>query len=246
VLGRYVLLNNCKHDLVFTQYKDGIKVLLPEKKHFKESFDSFYAKNSLSQLMSHPFNFYFNDHESRLLTYNDETAKQMRFCSLSDGIGKTMFDISPADNAHNIVRTDREVIRSQIQKIVDDEVFFFKKNSKIKQSYLSIKMPFYDKDDQLCGLFGCSVNLEQHSSAAFLSFILESGIVRKQKNSPKNLTIMQKKCSEFLLKGLTAKAIGCELNISTRTVETHINKIKDKFSCRNKTELILKLNNFSL
>ena len=242
-------LNTCVQDLVFTRYNQGIKVFLPEKKRLKNMPDSFYAKYSLSELMNNKFNFYFNDHESRLLALNDETAKNMGFYSLSDGIGKTMHDVSPSDNALSVLKTDREVISSQMQMIVDDLVIR-KDDPEIKQSYISIKMPFYDDANQLRGLFGCSAHLNQHSPANFLSFILNSGLLSSEKHQPielemnqPNLTKMQRACASLLSKGYTAKAIGNQLNISARTVEAHINNIKEKLACRNKTQLILKLNN---
>jgi hypothetical protein len=102
-----ILFDTCKQDLFFTRFHHGIKVFLPEKKYLKNISDSFYAKYALSELMKNTYNFYFNDHESRLLALNDETAKNMGFYSLSDGIGKTMHDISPADNAFSVIKTDR-------------------------------------------------------------------------------------------------------------------------------------------
>lgn len=48
-------------------------------------------------------------------------------------------------------------------------------------------------------------------------------------------------CASLLLKGLTQKEIALQLNISPRTVETHLNHLKIKLSCRNKSELITQL-----
>ncbi len=45
---------------------------------------------------------------------------------------------------------------------------------------------------------------------------------------------------EFL-KGHPIKTIAYQLKVSPRTIETHLNNFKHKFSCKNKTELILKL-----
>lgn len=242
------MLNRCKQDILFTRHEHGVKLFFLEKKHLKNISDSFYAKYSLSELMNKTFNFYLNDHESRILAMNDETVKNMGFYSLSDGIGKTMYDISPSENAFHVIKTDREVIKNKTQKIVDD-VVIRKDSPEIEQSYLSIKMPFYDDTNQLRGTFGCSVNLNQHSPAYFLSFILNSGLLNSVTNQSleheinhHSLTKMQKACASLISKGYTAKAIGKHLNISSRTVETHISNMKDKLGCRNKTDLILKLN----
>jgi DNA-binding CsgD family transcriptional regulator len=48
-------------------------------------------------------------------------------------------------------------------------------------------------------------------------------------------------CGMLLLKGISYKDIGKKLNLSVRTVETHVESMKIKLSCNNKTELVVKL-----
>jgi DNA-binding CsgD family transcriptional regulator len=59
-------------------------------------------------------------------------------------------------------------------------------------------------------------------------------------NSTK-ITQREKDCISYLLKGLSNKEMARKLNISNRTVDTHVNNLKDKFLCRNKLELTLML-----
>lgn len=47
-------------------------------------------------------------------------------------------------------------------------------------------------------------------------------------------------CLFFLLRGKTAKSIAQILGISSRTVESHIDKIKYRLKCSNKSQLIEK------
>lgn len=58
-----------------------------------------------------------------------------------------------------------------------------------------------------------------------------------------NLVISKREmdCIKLLLQGKTARAIGAELFISPRTVESHLENVKDKLLCRSKSELIAKL-----
>ena len=56
-----------------------------------------------------------------------------------------------------------------------------------------------------------------------------------------NLTSREQDCIELLLTGLTAKEIGKKLEISYRTVELYMYVLRQKFSARNKAELILKI-----
>lgn len=53
-------------------------------------------------------------------------------------------------------------------------------------------------------------------------------------------------CARLLIQGKTARQIGAELFLSPRTVETHINHLKDKFNLRSKSELINKLLSLSI
>lgn len=57
-----------------------------------------------------------------------------------------------------------------------------------------------------------------------------------------SLTPRQLDCSQLLAKGITSKEIARVLNLSPRTVETHIDTLKDKFRAKNRVHLIHSLN----
>ena len=52
------------------------------------------------------------------------------------------------------------------------------------------------------------------------------------------LTSREKQCAYYLLQGLTAKETGNQLFLSARTVEKHLDSLKEKFNCTKKTDLI--------
>lgn len=54
------------------------------------------------------------------------------------------------------------------------------------------------------------------------------------------LTVQQKKCLALCLEGYSAKEIAKTMACSPRTIETYLEHLKAKFSCKNKTELIRK------
>lgn len=55
------------------------------------------------------------------------------------------------------------------------------------------------------------------------------------------LTFQELKCIELLIDGKSSKQISTCLNISSRTVETHIANIKEKFKCNTLCELGIKI-----
>ena len=57
-----------------------------------------------------------------------------------------------------------------------------------------------------------------------------------------NFTDKEMECITFLLSGYSAKIIGEQMKISNRTVEAHINNIKNKLDIRDKNQLICRLN----
>lgn len=54
----------------------------------------------------------------------------------------------------------------------------------------------------------------------------------------KILSPREKQCAHYLLNGMTAKEIGQQLGLSSRTVESYIVNMKIKLNCANKAELI--------
>ena len=55
------------------------------------------------------------------------------------------------------------------------------------------------------------------------------------------LSAREKQCALLLSEGKSAREIGMELNISPRTAEIYISRLKQKFNAKNKTHLVKRL-----
>lgn len=64
-----------------------------------------------------------------------------------------------------------------------------------------------------------------------------------QLNEPIKFTNREFDCAKLLLNGFRIKEIAAIINLSPRTVETHVDNLKMKLDCRDKVELIIKLKN---
>lgn len=55
------------------------------------------------------------------------------------------------------------------------------------------------------------------------------------------LSKREQECAMYLIQGMTCREIAATLFISRRTVETHMEHLKEKLSCQKKSQLIFKL-----
>lgn len=64
-------------------------------------------------------------------------------------------------------------------------------------------------------------------------------LMRKMRQNPIKLSLKQNICANLLIQGLTTPQIARKLQLSPRTIETHVNQLKYKFDAANKSELII-------
>lgn len=222
---------------------NGIKLIRPES----SENSSQYALSNLFQL---PLSVYLIDANSINQNVNEQDALLCGFDSVKNSVGKLCFSKFTKESAAITTKNDNEVMRTQTIKISEEDVVLSKGN--ISRPTLSIKLPWYNDDNKVNGIFGCSIILGQHPLASSLALISKLGFLNTAQVSHfigaelNNIYLSKRQlsCAEFLLKGMTSKQIATQLNLSPRTIETYIEILKNKFQCHNKTELILKLSNY--
>lgn len=137
----------------------------------------------------------------------------------------------------------------------------FKRDIKLQENQgfigLTFKFPWYNSEDKLVGVFGCSINMNREAMDLPLALqeIIRIGLLvpnypmtltpnYENNNSTSkiifpSLTARELECFHLIARGLTAKEIAKELNLSFRTIHSHCERLKAKFDCRRKKELLI-------
>lgn len=115
---------------------------------------------------------------------------------------------------------------------------------------LIVYQPLIDCDNNVDGLYGMAHDLSEQANGDNLHILSSQGyaglflniasVTRTEFQHPllKRLTNKEIICLKYLLLGRQAKNIGLILNCSVRTIEKHIENIKEKFNVNTKTRLI--------
>jgi DNA-binding CsgD family transcriptional regulator len=110
--------------------------------------------------------------------------------------------------------------------------------------FFNQKLPWRDKHGKLIGTVCQAIEIADvsivkhfHEFARLMDF---EGLYCVDPSPEIKISLREGDCLFFLLRGKTAKEIGRLLNISHRTVEAHVEHLKVKLGCKNKSELIAK------
>lgn len=79
------------------------------------------------------------------------------------------------------------------------------------------------------------VSAENQAKKQFFDRLAVSCFLKSAKTG--HLTVMEKECLYYYLNGYSSKETANELNLSARTIETHINNLKEKLYIHTKSEL---------
>ncbi|MCH9644404.1 MAG: helix-turn-helix transcriptional regulator [Gammaproteobacteria bacterium] len=76
-----------------------------------------------------------------------------------------------------------------------------------------------------------------------LAIQADNNYLNQQDTTAMQLTHREKQCIKYLLKGFTMKEVGRMMNISHRTVESHIANMKNKLGFSNTKKMVFYLFN---
>jgi DNA-binding CsgD family transcriptional regulator len=241
-------LIDIEQDLIIFRTNQGIKLVKPGNvEQESRSSASFNTGHTIASLSTLPFNFYFLNLDGETLHMNQQCVEICGFQSINDSLGKSLFDVSSQASAAQLINNCNEVIRENKIKIFEEENV---RKDGIALQFLSVKSPWYNNANEIKGIFGCSIVLGKQSLAESLLQIVQLGLLNPA-NYTVNSTIIpsishesetlserESLCVFHLCKGFTMKETAKIIGLSPKTVETYIERAKQKFHCKNKAELI--------
>lgn len=181
-----------------------------------------------------------------------------RFCNYFDEKAEDIVDYNDESKLPSLGRQFSFYNNSQENFLIQDikiqqflqETFLKKRNLQIGEKKL------FSSREEIEGLWRLTLgrNIKDLSSDLDIPLVIIEKMIKNykdvrldretKKRAPdieflhNSLSVRQKECFFFLVRGYTAKQIAQQLGLSYRTVETHINHLKNKFNCRTKGQLI--------
>lgn len=223
------------NELQISRFGNGIKLSRSENSS---------CQNTVGNIFNLPFPVYLNiDH--RIIKCNDVCADLNGFISTQDAINKKWYTTYNKSTITDILKNQESVINDDQFKIIEDNAV--RRDGAITRA-LSFKMPWYNKENKIIGIFGCSIWLNNHSIAESLMMVNKLGFLNTSNPmlnhtipAHTNLSKRQLECLKLLVRGKTAREIAETLCLSTRTVEHYLENIKSQMHVSKKSELIDKV-----
>jgi DNA-binding CsgD family transcriptional regulator len=198
----------------------------------------------------------WKDINSTFLGGNEAFSKSVGFNSVAELVGNSDFSMpcEASECAKEIVAQDKKVLESRTPLEILDIHHFFDGEQKIM---LTKKSPLIDQSGSVLGVI-CFLTeitnniltnnffkLINNSSRRNMSYVLTDDRYSLSVGYEK-LTRRELECVYLLLQGKTARSIAEILYLSPRTIENHLLKIREKFYCDTKADLIEKFYDMGL
>lgn len=234
-------INKHADGYTLSRHKNGIS-LNTDTRNLKD------PAHTTSEVFDIPVNCYILDKTSSFIDLNEQTAMSCGYQTRQNALGKSVKYISSKHYAECIASNDKAIMHSQ-QGTCFNETHIREADEKDIHA-LSIKYPLYI-NDRVCGIFGYSLIYDLHDISSistqlatlFTNNILNLGIAPQHILRGKTINGVYFDHADMhilqcMIRGKTAKQIAQKVQLSHRTVEHRIERMKQRSKSSSKSELI--------
>lgn len=252
------MLLNINPESYIKPYKNGVKLYSFEEviPSIKNSTASDIHLIKVDELLKLPVNVYLLNTESELQICNEQNIYTCGYDSFKDGLGTTIRVVAKNDSADNIVNNDKKTIKEKRLQIIEE--CHTKTKDSLEAIGLSFKVPLYDINNKIMGVFGMTARLEADASIKLdqaLTCIMNTGLLplgkvnlASKRDSKQYLpgikfenvyfSAQESRCLHYLIRGKSIKAIAQHLGLSPRTIEHYLDNMRFKAKVNFNSELI--------
>lgn len=182
-----------------------------------------------------PCYFYMKDNHGKYLAGNNRILKDIGFNTLTDLLTATDFDLCQRDTAQTLIANDN-IVKSLTHPKIFIEPIEFQNNKKVTS--ISYKLPLYSKCKRIIGIMGLSFVNDQYDTLMMSPNLVAQSTQSLQYSVVSPLTKRETQILHFVAGGKTARDIAEIFSLSRRTIEHHIENMKQKLGVQTKSQLI--------
>lgn len=202
--------------------------------------------DATSLIDSLPCIYILKDIHSNYLCFNQEALRVSQISKREGVIGKTDIDMPWREFSDRYMDQDKRVMRGETLFNIDPTI----RTDGSKILLLTKKAPIYSNSGKIIAVSGVSFELSRDKFSNLLTLLASSGLTfsdfsfDSQERSSQfryediEFSPRQAQVVGRLLRGHSAESASKALNISRRTVETHIENIKNILNYDKKSDLI--------
>lgn len=202
-------------------------------------------QNILARVSMYHAHFIAKNHDGIIIQANDLLAKYYGVDSIDAILGQNAYNLLPEKEVNLIMSNDTTVINGK-------PIPYLFYETCINNECMSIKTQLLDSCNNIVGVGAINFYFYQTVFKDIVTLINELFFLTPITSSVKHiyvsnihqfdrLTPRERDCVNCLSQGKTCKEIARRFNISYRTVEKHVENVKNKLKCYRRSDIVSKI-----
>lgn len=233
-------------ELRVIRFANGIKLVKPENMNTYSVRNGYNTGYSVGDLLKLQLPIYFLNTQSQ---HQRSNLAHLQLCNADSEKytrGKDAHCFMISQDANQLISNDNRIFASNSYQIIDE------KGHRLDGhviNAISLKLPWYEDSHKAIGIIGCSIILGVNSVSESMMQIAKLGLLNTPQQFSQTfntgtftadiyLSKRETEVLQYAIKGYSANKTSKLLFISRRTVEYHLQNIKDKMNVKSKAEMI--------